>query len=102
MDCLLLVTGISELVNPSQVYKWVDITVVIWGVYKIQGSLMRIANWLAKIKIVLMNFIAINKIPHNLRGGMISHNLSEGNGSRDTATELMATTKSKNEIKIDS
>lgn len=55
MDCLLLVTGISELVNPSQVYKWIDITVVIWGVYKIQGCLMRIANWLAKKKLDLMS-----------------------------------------------
>lgn len=63
---------------------------------------MRIANWLAKIKTVLMSFIVINKIPHNVRGGMISHNLSERNSSRDTATEVMATTKSKNEIKIDS
>lgn len=55
MDCLLLATGISELGNPSQVYKWIDIMVVIWGVYKLQGSLVRIANWLAKIKIVLMS-----------------------------------------------
>lgn len=55
MDCLLLATGISELGNPSLVYKWIDIMVVIWGVYKLQGSLVRIANWLAKIKIVLMS-----------------------------------------------
>lgn len=31
---------------------------------------------------------------------MISLNLSERNGTRDTATEVVATTKSKNKIKI--
>lgn len=55
MNCLLLDTGISELVNSSQVYKWIDTQVVIQGGYKIQGSLVGIANWLAKNKIVLMS-----------------------------------------------
>lgn len=55
MVCLLLATGISELVNRSQVYKWIEFMIVIWGIYKIQGSLMRIANWLAENKIVLMS-----------------------------------------------
>lgn len=47
-------------------------------------------------------FIVINKIPHNARGGVISYNLSERDGSTDTATEVVATTKSKNKVKINS